>query len=121
MSEGLTPGAQGEFETLVCEHNVAPHVPVFSTPSLVMICERAAINAVAPHLAPDQTTVGYEVHVRHIAATPMGKTVRARAELVEVNGNKLTFRIEAHDDEKKVGEGTHKRALVRKTFGDKSS
>jgi fluoroacetyl-CoA thioesterase len=121
MVESLTPGAQGECEVLVCEHNVAPHVPVFSTPSLVMLCERAAINAVAPHLPADQTTVGYEVHVRHIAATPIGKMVRARAELVEVNGNKLTFRVEAHDDEKKVGEGLHKRAVVRKSFGDKAS
>lgn len=118
MPEALEPGIYGEFEALVCEHNVAPHVPVFSTPSLVMICERAAINAVTPHLAADQTTVGYEVHVRHLAATPIGKYVRARAELAEVNGNKLTFRVEARDDEKKVGEGTHKRAVVRKSFGD---
>lgn len=118
MPHDLAPGAQGEFEVLVCEHNVAPHVPVFSTPSLVMVVERAAINALTPHLAADETSVGYEVHVRHLAATPIGKIVRGRAEVAEINGNKITFRVEAHDDEKKVGEGTHKRAIVRKSFGE---
>lgn len=119
MPHDLVPGVQGEFEVLVCEHNVAPHVPVFSTPSLVMVIERAAINAVTPHLEADETSVGYEVHVKHFAATPIGKQVRGLAELVEINGNRLTFRVEAHDDEKKVGEGTHKRAIVRKSFGEK--
>jgi predicted thioesterase len=56
--------------------------------------------------------VGFEVHVKHFAPTPKGKTVTVRAELLEVDGRKLRFKVEAHDEDKKVGDGTHRRAIV---------
>jgi len=59
------------------------------------------------------TTAGFEVNVKHFGATPKGKKVTVRAELLEVDGRKLRFKVEAHDEDKKVGEGTHRRAIVQ--------
>jgi len=74
--------------------------------------ERAAVRAV-DHLLPEgYRTVGVHVDVRHLAATPLGGTVRAIAELVEVEGRQLTFRVEAFDELEKVGEGFHRRAII---------
>ena len=74
--------------------------------------ERAGIQAVQPHLPEGHTTVGFEVNVKHFGATPIGKKVTVRAELLEVDGRKLRFKVEAHDEDKKVGEGTHRRAII---------
>ena len=85
---------------------------VFSTPSLIALMEHAARNAVEHLLAADQLTVGTRIDVRHLAATPLGAPVRARAELIEVAGRRLIFRVEAFDPEEKIGEGTHERVIV---------
>ena len=85
---------------------------VFSTPSLIALMENAAREAVEPLLAAEQTTVGVRVDVRHLAATPPGAEVHARAELMEIDGRRLVFRVEAFDAQEKIGEGTHERAIV---------
>ena len=84
-----------------------------STPSMISLMERAGIQAVQPHLPAGHTTVGFEVNVKHFAATPKGKQVTVRAELLEIDGRKLRFKVEAHDEDKKVGDGTHRRAVVQ--------
>ena len=117
MFEGIVPGLVGEYETKVAEQNTAKHlgsgsVSVFATPELVRLMERAAVRAVDPLLPEGYRTVGVHVDVRHVAATPLDMTVRAKAELVAVDGRKLTFRVEASDDVEKVGEGTHQRMIV---------
>lgn len=115
-SENLKPGMSAEIVRVVDDSLVVKHVGgdgVFSTPSMIGLMERAGIEAVQPHLPAGHTTVGFEVHVKHIAPTPKGKTVTVRAELIEIDGRKLTFKVEAHDDEKKVGTGTHRRAIVQ--------
>jgi fluoroacetyl-CoA thioesterase len=85
---------------------------VFATPALVALMENAAIQALEGHLALEQTSVGVRVDIRHLAATPPGVEVRARAELVEVDGRRLVFRVEAFDSQERIGEGSHERALV---------
>src|SRR6266567_8722635 len=70
---------------------------VFSTPWLIASMERAACRAVEGWLAEGQTTVGVRIDVRHLAATPLGAQVRARAELIEVDGHRLVFHVEAFD------------------------
>jgi predicted thioesterase len=80
---------------------------------MISLMERAGIQAVQPVLGDEFTTVGFEVHVKHFAPTPKGKKVTVRAELLEVDGRKLRFKVEAHDEDKKVGEGTHRRAVVQ--------
>jgi predicted thioesterase len=57
-------------------------------------------------------SVGVNLNVSHLAATPVGMRVTARAELVAVDGRKLTFKVEAHDEREKIGEGTHTRAII---------
>jgi fluoroacetyl-CoA thioesterase len=74
--------------------------------------EIASGQTVAAHLPPGWATVGSEVNVRHLAPTPMGRTVTAMARVVEVSGRSLLFAVEAHDGVRKVGEGTHRRGAV---------
>jgi predicted thioesterase len=115
-SESLKPGLTGEVTAIVDDSLVVKHVGgagVLSTPSMIGLMERAGIQAVQAHLPAGHTTVGFEVNVKHIAATPKGKRVTARAELIEIEGRKLRFKIEAHDEDRKVGEGTHRRAIVQ--------
>jgi predicted thioesterase len=87
-------------------------VPVYATPSLVALLETAAVNAVAGKLGPDETTVGAWIEVSHLAATPVGVEVSAEAELVGIEGRRLTFTIVAHDDRNKIGECRHHRMIV---------
>ncbi len=115
--QSLKPGLTGELETRVDENNVASHVgsgsaAVFATPAMIALMERASVAAVDPHLPAGQASVGIEIDVRHLAATPLGMTVRARSELLEVDGRRLTFRVEAFDEAEKIGEGRHRRAII---------
>ena len=114
-TDRLTPGLKAEIVTTVDDKLVVRHMGgegVLSTPSMIGLMERAGIQAVQPHLPEGYTTVGFEVHVKHFGATPKGKKVTVRAELLEVDGKKLRFKVEAHDEDKKVGDGTHRRAIV---------
>jgi fluoroacetyl-CoA thioesterase len=111
----ILPGLEAKLERVVDESLVTLHVGgegVFGTPFMILLMEQAAHSAVAPYLAPDQTTVGYEVHVRHLAPTLPGQTVVTTGVLKEVNGLKLLFEVTCHEGEKLVGVGTHKRAIV---------
>ena len=114
--EKLQPGLSAEITTVVDDNLVVKHLGgagVLSTPSMIGLMERAGIQAVQSILPEGYTTVGFEVNVKHFAATPKGKKVTVRAELLEVDGRKLRFKVEAHDEDKKVGDGTHRRAVVQ--------
>ena len=115
--EQITPGLIGQSELVVREENTASHlgsgnVAVLATPEMIRLMEKAAVAAV-DHLLPEgQRSVGVAVNVRHLAATPVGMKVRAQAELVAVDGRKLTFRVEAFDEAERVGEGEHRRVII---------
>jgi len=114
--EELQPGLSAEITTVVDDSLVVKHMGgdgVLSTPSMIGLMERAGIQAVQPILPEGYTTVGFEVHVKHFAPTPKGKKVTVRAELLEVDGRRLRFKVEAHDEDKKVGDGMHRRAVVQ--------
>ena len=113
----LTPGLMSEVETIVTEEDTAERlgsglVPVLGTPALVGLMENAAVRALEGHLPPGQTSVGGRIDVHHLAATPVGMRVRARAELAEVEGRRLAFRIEAWDEVEQIGAATHERFVV---------
>ena len=113
----LTPGLVGEVEIAVTQADTAARwgsgrVPVLGTPVLVALMERAAVEALVGHLPAGQTSVGSRIDVRHLSPTPVDMRVRARAELLEVAGRRLTFRIEAWDEDERIGEATHERFLV---------
>jgi predicted thioesterase len=86
--------------------------PVLSTPYLVSLMETTAHAAVIPFLEPGQSGVGAMVHIRHLAATPVGMQVRIRAELLEVQGHRLLFKVEAWDELEKIAEGEHERFII---------
>ena len=114
-TDRLTPGLKTETVTEVDDKLVVKHMGgdgVLSTPSMIALMERACIQAVQDYLPEGHTTVGFEVHVKHFGATPKGKKVTVHAELIEVDARKLRFKVEAHDEDKKVGDGTHRRAII---------
>ena len=85
---------------------------VLATPALAALMENAAMNAVAQYLPEGCTTLGTELSIRHLRATPVGQRVSATARLVEADGRRLVFRVEASDGAGPVGEGTHTRFVV---------
>ena len=102
-TDRLTPGLKTETVTIVDDKLVVKHMGgdgVLSTPSMIALMERASIQAVQDYLPEGHTTVGFEVHVKHFGATPKGKKVTVRAELIEVDGRKPRFKVEAHDEDK---------------------
>jgi fluoroacetyl-CoA thioesterase len=121
----LKPGMVHEEEMVVEERHTARHlrgegVTVLATPVMAALMEGAARNLADPMLEPGHMTVGTEISIKHLAATPQGMRVRARAELVGIEGRKLHFKVEVFDDKGKVGEGTHTRAIVNlRRFWDK--
>ncbi len=113
----LQVGLQGERRRTVTEADTAARhgsglAPVFSTPALVALMEGAAVAALEGQLPAGQTSLGVRIDVRHLAATPVGMEVRARAVLEEVDGRRLVFRVEAWDAVEKIGEARHERFLV---------
>lgn len=116
MSE-LQVGLRAETSLVVSDADTAARwgsglVPVYSTPALVGQMEHTAVVALTGQLAAGQTTVGGRIEVRHLAPTPVGMTVRVVAELVEVEGRRLGFKIEAWDDVEKIGEASHDRFVI---------
>jgi len=85
---------------------------VFATPALIALMEGAAVKALAPYLHAGASSVGVEIQVQHLAATPIGHTVRAQAEVIAVEGNQITLRVQAWDERDLIGEGTHRRAVI---------
>ena len=85
---------------------------VYATPCMVALMEGAACEAIAEAIPEEKTTVGIELNISHLAATPVGMEVRAEASVTAVDGNIITFSITAYDEAGKIGEGTHKRAIV---------
>jgi predicted thioesterase len=97
-------------------------VKVFATPMMIGIMENAALKAVDYNLPEGFATVGLSLDVKHLAATPVGMTVKAAAELIEINGKRLTFKVEAFDEVEKIGEGIHERYIIdMKKFLQKAS
>ena len=85
---------------------------VFATPEMIMLMEKAACSCISDYLEYNETTVGTELNVRHISATPKGMKVCAEAELTEINGRELIFSVKAYDECGDIGEGVHKRFVV---------
>ena len=85
---------------------------VFSTPSMTQLVESTANQLAAPHLKSGQGQVGVVVTVRHMGPTPMGKKVRAEAELIAIDRRRLSFKVKVYDDVEQVGEDEHDRFVI---------
>lgn len=117
----ITVGMKGAQELTVTEDLLANKVgsglvSVYATPMMIAGIEGTAAASVAAALDEGKTTVGMQINVSHVAATPVGMKVRFETELTEIapNGKVLTFRVAAYDEKGLIGEGTHQRAIVDK-------
>ncbi|GMO20964.1 MAG: thioesterase family protein [Spirochaetaceae bacterium] len=115
--EKLVPGLKAEAleevrENLTARALGSGGLPVFSTPMLVALMERASLSAVAPYLNEGCSTVGTMVQIKHTSATPVGASVRAEGILKEIDGRRLVFEVRAWDGAGTIGEGTHERFII---------
>jgi predicted thioesterase len=113
----LTPGTTHEITRTVTPDVTADAlgnkgVMVFATPCVLMLVEEACNAMLQPHLPAGAATVGTVVELKHLAATPLGMTVRAKATLLEIDGKRFVFSVEVWDDKDKVAESRHERFLV---------
>ena len=116
-TERIAIGAEGEATTVVGPEVTVRHFhssmpAVYGTPFMIYLMEVAASNAVQHALPEGWITVGVEVNIRHLAATPIGRTVVASAKVTGVTERLVTFEVEAHDGINTIGRGTHARAPV---------
>jgi predicted thioesterase len=111
----IQPGIEGRVERTIDEELITRHVGgagVFATPAMISLMEITSHRSVEPHLPEGHTTVGYEVHVRHLAPAEPGSRVVVTTVLKEVKGNRLVFEVGCLQGETIIGQGTHKRAIV---------
>ncbi len=113
----LEKGLKCESVATVCDGNTAiaagsGDLPVFATPAMAALMENAAMMAVAGNLPEGVTTVGTQISVSHVKASPAGARITASAELVEVDGRRLVFAVRAWDERGTIGEGSHTRFVV---------
>lgn len=122
----ITVGMKGQATTIVERSDTALEVGsgsllVYATPCMVALMEGAACDALNEALPETKTTVGTELSIKHISATPVGLEVRAEAEVTAVDGNTITFSVTAFDEAGKIGEGIHKRVVINtQRFLDKA-
>jgi len=118
-SFGLQPGLEGRLERAVDGELITRHVGgqgIFSTPAMIGLMEVTSHRSVDPLLPKGHTTVGYEVHVRHLAMAAPGSKVVVTSRLTAVKGNKLHFEVECRSGDRLLGTGIHKRAIVPANF-----
>ena len=117
FSDTLKPGLEAQKTGTVTDRNTAlalgsGGLAVYGTPAMVALMEGSALSAVEPLLPPGWSTVGTELNIKHISATPEGMKVSARAELLSIDGRALVFKVEAFDEAGKIGEGGHSRFII---------
>jgi|SRR5580692_4926532 fluoroacetyl-CoA thioesterase len=114
----IPPGTKATFTLRVLPEHLANRFKdamlpqVLATPVMIMIMENAALNAIKPFLEADESAVGTEISVRHLAATPVGQLVRAEAEVTRTAGKRIVFKVSASDETEEIGNGTHQRTVI---------
>jgi fluoroacetyl-CoA thioesterase len=117
LLEAIKPGLKGNATMVVGTNDTAPRVgsgriAVLATPIMINLIEEAALNAVEYLLPEGMQSLGTHLEVSHLAATPIGMTVEAEAELMRIDGRKLYFAVRARDELDLIGEGHHERVVV---------
>ena len=111
-------GVKGSFTLVVAPQHLASQFKdealpqVLATPVMIMAMENAALNAIRQFIEPGESVVGTVISVRHLAATPVGQTVVAEAEVTKVDGRRIEFTVTARDETEVIGSGTHERAVI---------
>jgi len=124
MEFNLRVGMKNKLEKIVTMNDTAKvfgsgAAEVFATPMMIGMMEGASMNTVKEYLPEGFSTVGISVNIKHVSATPVGKKVWAESELIEIDRKRLVFRVNAYDEDKKIGEGVHERFIIdEKKFMD---
>ena len=111
-------GTKGTFKMRVLPEHLANQFKdamlpqVLATPVMILIMENAALNAIRSFLDSGESAVGAAIDVRHLAATPVGHDIRAEAEVINVDGKRIEFKVSARDETEEVGNGTHQRIVI---------
>lgn len=113
----ITVGLSGTARTLATEPLSARHMGsgtlyVYATPAMIALMEAAAVNAIDSLLGENYSSVGIEVAVKHLSATPIGEAIIAQATVTALEGKRVTFHVQAWDERELIGEGTHVRYIV---------
>jgi len=119
MEFSISPGIEGRNEIIVTAEKTATAfgsgtVDVFATPAMIALMEQTAMESVSNHLPDGFVTVGTEVSVKHLKATLPGKKVGCNSKLIQSEGRKLLFEVNASDETGMIGSGTHIRYIVDK-------
>lgn len=115
--EAISIGMSAERTLVVPPEQTVGHLlagmpMVFATPMMILQMELASVQAIREHLQPGWVTVGTEVNIRHLAASPVGATVRTTAKVIAVERRVIRFEVASFDGERKIGDGLHARGLV---------
>ena len=113
----IPTGLKGRADSVVTEQNTAQAacsgaLPVFGTPFLCALMEKAAWTSLVPYLEEDQGTVGTKLDISHNSATPLGMKVWAESEVTQVDGKRLVLKVAAYDEKGPIGQGTHERFII---------
>lgn len=113
----IPTGLKGRADSVVTEQNTAQAacsgaLPVFGTPFLCALMEKAAWTSLVPYLEEDQGTVGTKLDISHDSATPLGMKVWAESEVTQVDGKRLVLKVAAYDEKGPIGQGTHERFII---------
>jgi len=117
MNEGIRVGLIGEAYTTVSEAETARilgsgSLDVYATPAMISLMEQAAVTAVDSALESTHASVGIEINIRHLAATPIGEQISAMAEITHVDGKRVRLEVRAWDEQEMIGEGSHTRYII---------
>lgn len=117
LADYVTVGMSAEQTVTVTDdltvwHFVPTMPKVYATPMMILLMELASGAAISAHLPAGHVSVGMEVNVRHLAATPVGRVVRAVARVEKVEATSVTFAVAAFDGERRIGDGSHRRGVV---------
>ncbi len=122
----LKTGIKGHQELVVTQELTAKNMgsgvmDVFATPAMLALMEKTAFTSVAEYLNEGCGSVGTKVDIEHVASSPVGMKITCDSELIEVEGRKLVFKVEAYDEKGLIGKGTHERFIVEnKKFQEKT-
>ena len=119
MKSGFEAGLSAELTEETTESDGAPHLrsasgaSFYSTPAMIALMERTAIQVIKPYLEEGESSVGAKVNVSHLAGTAIGQKVRCKATVETIAGRRVTFAVEAYNEKEKIGEGTHERVVIQ--------
>lgn len=122
----LKTGIKGHQELVVTQELTAKNMgsgvmDVFATPAMLALMEKTAFTSVAEYLNEGCDSVGTKVDIEHVASSPVGMKITCDSELIEIEGRKLVFKVEAYDEKGLIGKGTHERFIVEnKKFQEKT-